>query len=379
MRFSSLFSLVLPLVSLTALASPARRATPTVCNGHAELCDRSYGNVTFIGTHNSYGNGTSIMDNQGKGVVAQLNDGVRTLQVQAHTSGGDIHLCHSSCTLLDGGTLLAYLTKVKTWLDANVDEVITMVIVNSDTISPATYATAFASAGLNETVYIPTSATTEVTAWPTLGSMIESGQRMVVFMDYNADYTSVSWIIDEFSNMWEDAYDVTSQSYDCQVNRTSGSPSTTLYMTNHYLDTYGNILGINAWLPDKDELNVTNAETGYGSVGQGADNCIALWNRAPNTILLDFYDSNGNAPFNVAATLNGVSLPTNTVSASDISTGTSAEASSAATASTSTASSTVKASTSTTSLSGAPARFEQSWIVAGLAVAVFTLAGAFSI
>jgi hypothetical protein len=45
---------------------------PTVCNGHAELCDRSYGNVTFIGTHNSYGNGSSIMDNQGKGVVDQL-------------------------------------------------------------------------------------------------------------------------------------------------------------------------------------------------------------------------------------------------------------------------------------------------------------------
>ena len=50
----------------------ARRATPSSCNGHAELCDRSYGNVTFIGTHNSYGNGSSIMDNQGKGVVEQL-------------------------------------------------------------------------------------------------------------------------------------------------------------------------------------------------------------------------------------------------------------------------------------------------------------------
>lgn len=61
----------------------SRRAPPTVCNGHAELCDRSYGNVTFIGTHNSYGNGSSIMDNQGKGVVEQLEDGVRTLQVQA--------------------------------------------------------------------------------------------------------------------------------------------------------------------------------------------------------------------------------------------------------------------------------------------------------
>lgn len=25
-----------------------------VCNGHAELCDRKYGNVTFLGAHDSF-------------------------------------------------------------------------------------------------------------------------------------------------------------------------------------------------------------------------------------------------------------------------------------------------------------------------------------
>ena len=34
-----------------------RRAT--ICNGHAELCDRGFGNVTFIGAHNSYAIGTN--------------------------------------------------------------------------------------------------------------------------------------------------------------------------------------------------------------------------------------------------------------------------------------------------------------------------------
>lgn len=38
-----------------------------------------------------------------------------------------------------------------------------------------------------------------------------------------------------------------------------------------------------------------------------------LGSRNPNHILLDYYDSNGNAPFNVAASLNGVSAPTNTI------------------------------------------------------------------
>jgi hypothetical protein len=35
-------------VSLSAAASISRRAT--TCNGHAELCNRSYGNITFVGT-----------------------------------------------------------------------------------------------------------------------------------------------------------------------------------------------------------------------------------------------------------------------------------------------------------------------------------------
>ncbi|KAJ3862515.1 hypothetical protein EV359DRAFT_45003, partial [Lentinula novae-zelandiae] len=26
----------------------------TICNGHAELCTRPYGNTTFLGSHDSY-------------------------------------------------------------------------------------------------------------------------------------------------------------------------------------------------------------------------------------------------------------------------------------------------------------------------------------
>lgn len=51
-------------------ATPTRRAT--TCNGHAELCARSYGNVTFLGTHNSYAVGGEVADNQGWNVTTQL-------------------------------------------------------------------------------------------------------------------------------------------------------------------------------------------------------------------------------------------------------------------------------------------------------------------
>jgi hypothetical protein len=77
-----------------------------------------------------------------------------------------------------------------------------------------------------------------------------------------------------------------------------------MYMINHFLDTapIGGIL-----MPDKNKLNETNAATGAGSIGFHVDNCLGLYGRAPNIILLDFYDSNGNAPFKAAAAMNGLS------------------------------------------------------------------------
>lgn len=46
------------LFSTTAIQglAPVRRAT--VCNGHAELCEKGYGSVSFVGAHDSYAIGS---------------------------------------------------------------------------------------------------------------------------------------------------------------------------------------------------------------------------------------------------------------------------------------------------------------------------------
>lgn len=50
--------LILSSSTAHTLASSLKRQA-TTCNGHAELCDRSYGNITFVGAHDSYAVGTS--------------------------------------------------------------------------------------------------------------------------------------------------------------------------------------------------------------------------------------------------------------------------------------------------------------------------------
>ncbi|TFK94418.1 PLC-like phosphodiesterase [Polyporus arcularius HHB13444] len=294
-------SFLLPFVSGVHGFSTTRRAT--TCNGHAELCDRSFGNVTFVGAHDSYAVGTkSLFVNQDYDITQQLNDGVRMLQSQAHNKNGVIELCHTSCGLQDGGSLEDHLKKVKAWMDSNPNDVVSLLIVNSDNVAPSEYDTVFKSAGVDTLAYAPSSAALAASDWPTLGTLIDSGKRLVVFLSTTADFTSVPYLIDEFTNVWETAYDVTDTTFDCNVNRTNGDTGTQMYLINHFLDKL--IAGVPA--PDSSRANTTNAVSGEGSLGVQVQTCAAQYGRNPNFMLVDFYEYGNGSVFQVAADANGV-------------------------------------------------------------------------
>jgi hypothetical protein len=117
--------------------------------------------------------------------------------------------------------------------------------------------------------------------WPTLASMILSSQRVVIFMDYQANQTAVPWILDEFSQMWETPFDPTDRSFPCTVQRppdlSSQDAKNRLYMMNHNLNQQVSLLGVSLLIPLKPLLPVTNNVSGYGSLGQSAENCYGDW------------------------------------------------------------------------------------------------------
>ncbi|KAF8516720.1 PLC-like phosphodiesterase [Hysterangium stoloniferum] len=294
-------------------ASITQRAT--VCNGNSELCSRSYGSVTFVGAHDSYAIGTDLASNQDQTITQQLNDGIRLLQVQAHQQSNSIELCHTSCFLKDGGSFAAYLKTVKTWVDAHPNEVLTILIVNSDNLPPTQWQAVYQSTGMDTVSFSPASASLTKDAWPTLGEMIDSGKRVVTFLDNQADFTQVPYIIDEFSNVWETPFDVTEASFPCSVNRTSSAnPTSQLSLINHYLDTSVTVGTITFPAPDRDQLAVTNAASGLGSLGAEVQACIAAHGAAPNFLLVDFYEFGGGSVFQVAANINGVQLTSTSIS-----------------------------------------------------------------
>lgn len=291
--------------ALIASASPVAKRQQ-VCNGNAAFCDRSYSNVSFIGAHDS-GFVGSIADprvNQEEDITDQLNAGIRFVEAQTHLSGSTIELCHTSCAELDAGALQDYLSSINSWLEANPNDVVTLLLTNGDSIPITQYDSVFEASGLKQFTFVPSTNPLPIDQWPTFSDLISAGTRLIAFMDYHADITQVPYILDEFTYFFETPYDTTDPNFaECTLDRPAGaSPDGLMYIVNHFLDT--NVFGSGVLIPDNADDYTTNAATGTGSIGAQADLCTSTYGRVPNIVLVDMFDR-GDV-FTAQNTLNGV-------------------------------------------------------------------------
>ncbi|GKZ18933.1 hypothetical protein AbraIFM66951_001893 [Aspergillus brasiliensis] len=301
----------------TTTATSTASSTPVVntqpCNGHSEFCARKYSNITMVAAHNSpFVKPGNAAANQALQVTAQLDDGIRMLQFQTHLVNNTLYLCHTSCDLLNMGPLEDYLTTVTKWVKTHPYDVITIMIGNYDYVDPGNFTGPIQNSGLMDYVFTPSKIPMALDDWPTMSSMILSGKRAVVFMDYQANQTAYPWLMDEFSQMWETPFSPTDAAFPCTEQRPPDlsvqDAKDRMYMANHNLNLDINVASISLLIPNTAQLNQTNAVSGYGSLGRMARNCTAMWDRPPNFLLVDYYNYgniNGSV-FEVAAEMNNV-------------------------------------------------------------------------
>ncbi|KAI1200841.1 PLC-like phosphodiesterase [Nemania serpens] len=252
------------------------------CNGRAEYCDRTYGQVTFAGSHNSAFVGIGPSDNQLSSVTAQLDQGIRFLTTQTHDKDGVVQMCHTSCDLLDAGPLQDYLGTVKTWVDGHPNDVVTLLITNGDAIDINKFGDAFRAVGLDSYAFTPSSQL-GLNDWPTLGDLISSGNRVIVFMDYNSDTGKVPYILDEFAYYIETPFDpLEDELSGCNVDRPAGASSDGRLILANHNQNY-EIFGID--LPDLVNAGDTNS---VASITAQTNTCRDQHGRVPNVVLLDY-------------------------------------------------------------------------------------------
>ncbi|PYI21951.1 PLC-like phosphodiesterase [Aspergillus japonicus CBS 114.51] len=301
----------------TSTSTTSATSTPVVntqpCNGYSDFCSRKYSNITMVAAHNSpFVKPGNAAANQAYKVTDQLNDGIRMLQFQTHLINGTLYLCHTSCEMLNVGTLEDYLTTVTTWIKTHPYDVVTILIGNYDYVDPGNFTAPVQNSGLMDYVWTPPKIPMALDDWPTLSNMILSGKRAVVFMDYQANQTAYPWLMDEFSQMWETPFSPTDAAFPCTEQRPPDlsvqDAKNRMYMANHNLNLDVSIGSISLLIPNTAMLNQTNAVSGYASLGLMAENCTDTWGRPPNFLLVDYYNYgnfNGSV-FEVAAEMNNV-------------------------------------------------------------------------
>lgn len=188
----------------------------------------------------------------------------------------------------------------------------TVLLVNSDGASAGDLNEQFKAAAITSYLYTPPSTTSAPSTWPTLQEMIAASTRLVTFVASldPASNTVAPYLLDEFTFVFENPFDVTNSSdFSCAVDRPASLQGNTLSaiqsgrlpLMNHFLDTQE---GFGIQIPNIGALNTTNGASGAGSLGTTASSCRSIYGKAPTFILVDYFDQ--GPAIDTVDTLNGI-------------------------------------------------------------------------
>ena len=194
------------------------------------------------------------------------------------------------------------------------NKVVTVLLVNSDSATAAELDAQYVTAGIKPYVYTPPSTTTAPATWPTLQELISASTRLVTFVASldPASNTVAPYLLDEFTFVFENPFDVTSaNNFSCTANRPASVLGNTaaalqadlLPLMNHFLDI-PEAFGIE--VPNIGAVNITNAPSGgVGNLGNATATCTTAYGKPPTFILVDFFEE--GPAINTVDTLNGIS------------------------------------------------------------------------
>ena len=73
---------------------------------------------------------------------------------------------------------------------------LTLLIVNVNNFPVTAFDAVFKTVGLDTMSYSPPTANLSIFDWPALGSLIDTGKRLLTFLDNGANFEEVPYIID---------------------------------------------------------------------------------------------------------------------------------------------------------------------------------------
>lgn len=245
------------------------------CNGNQNLCDKRYDEVAYLTTHNAFNSGSEgfLLPNQNFGIAQQLNDGVRAFMLDVYNFFGTPTVYHGTF-VLGSQPLQEDLGEIKTFLDNNLNEVVTIIL--ECYVSASDIESELIDAGLFSYLY----AKPIGQDWATLQEMIDNNTRLIVFSDQNDAAPGQEWYHYMWDNMVETHYTVNDPSeFTNDYNR--GDSLNDLFIFNHFVTDA--LLGTG----QESQSVIVNE---YGFLFNRISAHYNDYSKFPNFITLDFYD-----------------------------------------------------------------------------------------
>lgn len=255
----------------TALFSCEKTTTPLTSD--ELLLSKRYNQVCCVMTHNAMNNSEKgfTFPNQTHSITNQLKNGVRGLMIDTYDGSNGVALTYHGTPIVGQQKLVDVLQEIKDFLLENPKAVISIIFENNG--SNIQLQKAIDSIGLDMFTFTYTG------TWPTLQTMTDSNQRLVLFAESDK-LPKIPYLMHAWSTVFDTKYSYKELSeFDCAVNR-GGSGTRELYLINHWL---GNALG----LPDKSLAPKANAR---GVIGKRVQECSAANSHFVNFLGVDFYE-----------------------------------------------------------------------------------------
>jgi hypothetical protein len=254
------------VATIVGIAAMPAGASARRCLGSVQMCSLRYDEVAYLTTHNAMSTTAArfIGPLQDSDIISQLDEGARAMQIDTYLwespdevakrlASSDLPpdlkaelprlinmfnpprpglwLCHSVCRA-GASPLVPTLERLRTWLDANPGEIVTLII--EDEITPEQTEQAFAAAGLTRLVFTPSA--DPQAEWPTLGQMVRSDRRLVVFAE-QADGPA-PWYRNFYKYGMETPFSASSPT-DLTCEPFRGGVGKRLFLLNNFITTSG--------------------------------------------------------------------------------------------------------------------------------------------
>lgn len=302
---------------------PVLTSSESECNLQASTCGLRFDEASFASSHNLMSSESArwLFPNNQFPLADALAAGVRGLMIDVHYLWGPEtteedrrrptapHLCHGFCTI--GNSLLAdSLDVLRRFLEENPRELVVLIL--EQYVATASVVQALQAAGLDR--YLGYGHPGPTATWPTVGELIASGSRLMIFSDKPRTFTGLTfghvshiergevsgfeaalglaWWHYMWDFMTETPYDyetLTAMEDDCSFNRgapaslgalsqqTPGAEAHRLTIMNHFVSN-----------PFAD-LAVAKRANALGTLRRRTELCRSTWEHQVNFPTVDFW------------------------------------------------------------------------------------------